>query len=79
MKRINLLFNGGLLSLVFIAVLFTSCNKEEEHIIFTDDAFFSALLELGVDTDENDLISFEEAEAVTYLDLTGFTMDTLEE
>ena len=61
-------FNLLLLPLALI-VLFTQCKKEPEIelVDISDDAFLNALIEEGVDTNGDGLISSEEAEAVISL------------
>lgn len=77
MKRINRLLVGQIYFVVFLSILIAGCSKEEEHVSFTDNEFLSALIQLGVDTDGNNQIGFKEAEAVTSLNLTGFSLENL--
>jgi Leucine-rich repeat (LRR) protein len=52
-----------------LIVLFTQCEKEPDHVSITDDAFLNALIEEGVDTNGDGIISLAEAEAVISLDV----------
>lgn len=53
-----------------LIVLPSRCEKEDSvHI--PDDAFRTALIELGVDRDGNGAIDASEAEGITCLDLSG--------
>ena len=56
-----------LLSLV-LAIVFIS---KAQNVNIPDANFKSALIEAGVDTDKDDEISYEEAESVTSLDVSG--------
>jgi hypothetical protein len=59
--------------LLLILLLFYQCKKEmvsEPLADITDDLFLAALIERGVDTDNDNLISQTEAEAVTFLDIS---------
>jgi len=60
-----------LLLLCLGCVFFTQCEKETgiELIDIPDNAFLTALIELGVDSDGDGKISPAEAEAITYLDV----------
>ena len=58
-----------LLQLVLM-VLFTQCEKEHNPVNIPDNAFLNALIEEGVDNNGDGLISFEEAEVITYLDVS---------
>jgi hypothetical protein len=57
-----------LLFLLALIVLFTQCEKDPEPNI-PDDAFLNALIEEGVDTNGDGIISPAEAEAVISLDV----------
>ncbi|NQU88671.1 MAG: hypothetical protein HQ541_23255, partial [Mariniphaga sp.] len=63
--------------LVLIVALFFQCKKEDFQPVveIPDDNFLNALIEQGVDKNGDGIISPEEAEAVTYLDISG-TYDT---
>ena len=54
-----------------LIVLFTQCEKEPGHVNIPDDAFLNALIELGVDTNGDGIVSPAEAEVITYLDVSG--------
>ena len=58
-----------LLMMVLIIVSVSSA----QNVNIPDTEFLNALIEEGVDTNEDGLISFEEAEAVTSLDVGGYT------
>ena len=51
--------------------LLSQCRKDDPVVNIPDDNFLNALIELGVDTNGDGLISPEEAEAVTCLDVRG--------
>ncbi|MCK4879922.1 MAG: hypothetical protein KAS82_04645 [Bacteroidales bacterium] len=51
-----------------LILLFTRCERNDP-VDITDNAFLTALIEQGVDTDGDGLISNIEAEAVTHLEL----------
>ena len=44
---------------------------DPEHVYIPDNAFLDALIDEGVDTDGNGMISYTEAEAITSLDVSG--------
>ena len=80
MKTLKNYFARQLFMLVGIVFLFSGCEDIDDtnsYINIPDDAFFSGLLQLGVDSDGDDEISREEAEKVSYLDLTGLSMESL--
>jgi len=57
-----------------LIILFTQCEKEpeihpEDPIDIPDDAFLTALIEEGVDTNGDGLISYAEAEVIISLDV----------
>ena len=63
--------------IIALALILTQCEKDQNNEIkltnqFTDTAFFIALIEQGVDTNGDSLISYSEAEAVTSLDIAGY-------
>jgi hypothetical protein len=63
-----------MLFLLILAVfLISTCKKELgiERVNIPDQAFLQALIDEGVDTDGDANISSEEAEAITYLDVSG--------
>ena len=76
---------------VLAALLFTQCEKDEPNpeVTIPDNNFFNALIELGIDTNGDGIISSAEAAVVTSLnvygenisDMTGieafFNLDTL--
>ena len=66
----KILFKLLLLPLALI-VLFTQCEKDPELVNIPDDAFLTALIELGVDTDGDGQISASEAEVVTSINVMG--------
>lgn len=47
------------------------CSTGANSVFIPDAAFFNALLEEGVDVDEDSIITYEEAERVTVLDVGG--------
>lgn len=57
--------------LLSLVLLFTQCEKEGLYVYITDDNFLNALIEEGVDTDGDGLISNAEAEVVISLDVYG--------
>ena len=59
-----------------LIVLFTQCEKNDpvDSVDIPDQAFLTALIELGVDTDGDGIISSSEAEAVIKLDIRGLYM-----
>ena len=58
-----------------LIVLLTQCEIEPGHVNIPDDAFLTALIELGVDTNEDGTISPAEAEAITSLDVSGVAFE----
>ena len=70
------------LLLFILPIVFIRCEKEPEPITIPDDNFLNALIELGVDTNGDSIISPAEAEIITYLnvyrnnisDLTGIEL-----
>ena len=67
--------------LIILAACLSNCDKEDPQPYIPDNNFLKALIEAGVDTDEDGTISLEEASAVTSLilvrkeisDLTGIS------
>jgi hypothetical protein len=61
------------LFLVLTVVLLGQCDRDEQNpqINIPDDNFLNALIERGVDTNGDSLISNAEAEAITYLNVSG--------
>ncbi len=57
-----------ILSVLMLSIAYTS---GAQYVNIPDANFKNALIEAGVDTDENGEISYDEAEAVTSLDLEG--------
>ena len=60
-----------------LIVLFTQCEKEHNPVNIPDDAFLNALIEEGVDTNGDGIISHAEAEAVISLDVYGENISDL--
>ena len=58
------------ISFILAVFLLVQCEKEEPQVIFKDNNFLNALIELGVDKDANGIISPEEAEAIDLLNLS---------
>jgi hypothetical protein len=58
----------GLL-IVLVVVVMYQCEKDNEYKI-TDDKFLNALIEQGFDTNGDGKISPNEAEVITYLDVS---------
>ena len=60
-----------------LTLLFTQCDKVEpvDTVDIPDDAFLTALIELGVDTNGDGIISPAEVEAITSLDVSGDFLD----
>ena len=59
---------------LLIVVLLCQCKKDPEPVLevtIPDDNFLNALIELGVDTNGDGIISPAEAEAITFLDVSG--------
>ena len=62
------------MSFLLTVVLLYQCRKEIDpvvEILIPDDNFLTALIEEGVDTNGDGIISKNEAEAITYLDVSG--------
>jgi hypothetical protein len=62
----------GLFLLLFVSIL-SSCQKENIEplkVDIPDNEFLIALIELGVDTDGDSIISKVEAEAINYLSIS---------
>lgn len=58
------------IELILTAILFMALPMFSQNVHIPDEAFLYALLELGVDTDGNTIISYEEAEVVSSLDFS---------
>lgn len=62
-----------------LGLLFTQCEKEPEvnndPVDIPDQAFLYALIEEGVDTNGDSMISYFEAEAVTTLNVSSYLLD----
>ena len=83
-------FNKVLFLLLPLTILFTQCDKISRKVNIPDGVFLNALIERGVDTNGDGLISYAEAEAIHVLyvggeviiDMTGveafINLDTLE-
>ncbi len=54
-----------------LIVLLTQCEKEPEPVNIPDDEFLTALIDLGVDTNGDGIISPNEAEVIKSLDING--------
>jgi hypothetical protein len=71
----NAIPNVLILTLAFMltVILISQCQKDEPIPIVTipDNNFLSALIELGIDTDGDGQISNAEAEALSFLDVSG--------
>ena len=65
-----------LLLIVALVPFLIQCEKEEPEpdpkVEIPDDSFLNALIKWGVDLDEDGMISPEEAEVVTSLDINGW-------
>ena len=61
-----------------LIVLFTQCEKEPNPVNFPDDAFLTALISVGADTNGDGIISVSEAEAIDTLDIHGRLIKSLE-
>lgn len=72
MKRLSNIYILAITQLI----LFTQC-EEKQHLQIRDNKFLSALIEQGVDLDEDGKISLDEAEAVTNLKELGFAFNQL--
>ena len=59
------------LLLIILPIVFTQCEKEPGPITIPDDNFLNALIELGVDTNGDSIISPAEAEVITYLNVNS--------
>jgi len=71
LKVMKCLYKGILLTI--LAVLFVQCEEESpQYVNIPDDAFLKALIEEGVDVNNDSLISFTEAAAIATLDVSGF-------
>lgn len=56
---------------ILTVVLLCQCEKEPEpEVTIPDDNFLNALIELGVDTNGDGIISPAEAEAITFLNVS---------
>ena len=60
-----------------LIVLLTQCEKEPELVNILDDAFLNALIELGVDTNGDGIISPAEAEVVRSLDVSEHSISDM--
>lgn len=62
-----------LLLFLLMVVFFSYCKKDDPkpEVNIPDNNFLNALIKLGVDTDGDSKISPAEAEAITYLDVSG--------
>ena len=59
------------LNLMFLLVLLNvGCQKDEPELIITDYNFLKALIDQGVDTNEDGIISFEEASKTDSLNIS---------
>ena len=58
------------ISIILGVVLLVQC-KRESNVDIPDDNFLIALINAGIDSDGDGQIGFKEAEAVTYLDVSG--------
>jgi Leucine-rich repeat (LRR) protein len=67
-KRVPLTVNKFAISLLLIFRLF--CLSEAQDVVIPDKAFLDALIERGVDIDNDGLISHAEAESVNCLDIS---------
>ena len=64
--------------LIFIVpIVFTRCEKEPDPITIPDDNFLNALIELGVDTNGDGIISPAEAAIITYLNVSAKNISDL--
>ena len=60
-----------LLLILLASVYFHSCEKDQEPLgPIPDQNFLNALIDLGVDTNGDSIISPAEAEAITYLSIS---------
>lgn len=59
------------IALTLIAILLVAFPMFSQNVIIPDTAFLYALIEDGVDTNGDSLISYEEAEAINYLDVSS--------
>ena len=59
------------LFIFILPIVFTHCEKEPDPITIPDDNFLKALIELGVDTNGDGVISPAEAAIITTLDVGG--------
>lgn len=57
--------------LTFSIIVLGSLPLFSQNVSIPDTAFLAALIEEGVDTNKDSLISYEEAEAVTELNISG--------
>lgn len=58
------------LIMLVTALLGRQCEKESPYLEFSDEVFLQVLLEIGVDFNGDGLISKQEAEQITSLDVT---------
>lgn len=58
-------------------VLFIQCEKEEPYGIIHDEDLLELLIEKGIDTDGDGVISYQEAEPVTRLSIKGKKISSL--
>lgn len=56
-----------------LIVLFAKCAKNDldDFVSIPDDAFLNALIELGIDSNKDGVISPAEAEVISYLNVSG--------
>ena len=60
-----------IVTLQLTLIIICQCKKEvEPRVTIPDDNFLKALIEQGVDTNGNGIISFSEAEVITFLDVS---------
>ncbi len=64
---------GKVLLSILALILFSQCEKDDPIQVVTipDNNFLSALIDWGVDKNLDGIISAEEAEAITFLDVNG--------
>jgi len=60
-----------------LLVLFTQCEKDPVHVDIPDDAFLTALIERGVDTNGDNIISPAEAAVVTFLSVSRYDISDM--
>jgi hypothetical protein len=68
------------LSIITVILFFIQCNKEDNFklgVDITDDNFIQALINRGYDLNKDSIISTDEVEAITFLNLNEANISDL--